>query len=326
MSHHIKKFIERIKHEFKKIDDEIKNNLDAQLDFVLKVGRHILMSGGKRLRPLLFILSARTCSFDNQSLYRQSVIYEYLHAATLLHDDVIDNSDLRRGKPSANSLWDNSSVVLVGDYLYAKSFSLASDYKNLRIIKVLSDTTATMAEGMILELLHDFDIHMTEKIYDDIIFAKTAILMGAACRNGAIVAKVDLTQEEALYNYGLKIGMAFQMVDDYLDYAGSEHEFGKPVLKDITEGKITLPLIYTLEACDKEEKRFIIETVKDRKFEKERLEQIRELVFIKKGTDKTLERASRYINEAKESLSIFPQSESRTILEELADFIIRRRV
>jgi octaprenyl-diphosphate synthase len=221
-------------------------NLQTHVPLIAEVGRHILLSGGKRIRPLLFILAARMCGCQGNHLSDFSTIFEYLHAATLLHDDVIDAASTRRGASTANTIWGNQAVILVGDFLLAKALSLAVTTNKLKILKVLSHATTMMAEGEILQLLHAGNVQITEAEYFEVITRKTAILMSAACQIGAILGGAPASQEEALTEMGLNLGITFQVVDDILDYAGNEKELGKEVCADLREGRITLPLIHAL--------------------------------------------------------------------------------
>jgi octaprenyl-diphosphate synthase len=241
-----KSILKELEKDVAAINQSLVANLQTHVPLIAEVGRHILLSGGKRIRPLLFILAARMCGCQGNHLSDFSTIFEYLHAATLLHDDVIDAADVRRGVSTANTIWGNQAVILVGDFLLAKALSLAVTTNKLKILQVLSHATTMMAEGEILQLLHAGNLRITEADYFDVITRKTAILMSAACQIGAIMGGVSPSQEEALREMGLNLGMTFQVVDDILDYTGVEQELGKQVCADLREGRITLPLIHAL--------------------------------------------------------------------------------
>ena len=202
------------------INQALVANLQTHVPFISEVGRHILLSGGKRVRPLLFLLSARLCGCRGDQLTDFSTIFEYLHAATLLHDDVVDAATVRRGITTANTVWGNQAVILVGDFLLAKSLSLAVDTDKLKVLKVLANTTTCMAEGEILQLLHARNLDLTREQYFEVTLRKTAALMSAACQIGAILAGVSAPQEDALTQFGLNLGITFQVVDDILDFTG----------------------------------------------------------------------------------------------------------
>ncbi len=262
-----KELNKRIQVDIDKIHYYLQENLKSHVPLISEINQHILLSGGKRLRALLFILCSRLCGFSGgEKAYYFSSIFEYLHAATLLHDDVIDNATVRRGKASANTLWGNSASVLVGDFLLAKSFSLAVETENLQFLDVLSRTTTRMAEGMVLELVESHNLEVSEETYREILINKTAILISAACQTGGIWGQAGLEEQEALAEYGLELGIAFQLVDDLLDYTATQDEFGKPVGNDFKEGKITLPLIHTLKVCSDKNKNKIKEISKKDQF------------------------------------------------------------
>ena len=215
--------------------------MTTDVPHITVVSRHIMGSGGKRLRPLLMILSSRMCGYRGDRDATLSIVFEFIHAASLLHDDVVDHAETRRNHPAANTIWGNSAVVLVGDYLYSKAILLAVGYNDIRILEVLSAATTTMSEGEVLQLAHADDMEIGEKEYLEVIHRKTAVLISAACRIGALLGGGSPAQEIALRNYGQHLGLAFQLVDDTLDYTGDSRELGKPVGNDIQEGKATLP-------------------------------------------------------------------------------------
>jgi len=212
--------------DLQRIEEEINKNLQSSVPLIALVTRYIMRSGGKRLRPLLTVLAARLLNYQGNDHYGLSIVFEYLHAATLLHDDVVDNAELRRGRPSANTLWGNAAVVLVGDFLLATSFFLSVLSGNLKILRILSETTTSMAEGEVLQLINSDNLEISKEEYIEVIERKTAILISAACQIGAILGQADEEQEEAMRRFGLNLGIAFQLRDDFLDYTGSEESPG----------------------------------------------------------------------------------------------------
>lgn len=285
-------------------------NLQTHVPFISEVGRHILLSGGKRLRPLLFLLSARLCGCQGNHLADFSTIFEYLHAATLLHDDVVDGATTRRGLSTANTIWGNQAVILVGDFLLAKSLSLAVATDKLRVLQVLAHTTTVMAEGEILQLLHARNLGLTEEEYFEVTIRKTATLMSAACQIGAILGGVPLVQEEALAQFGLNLGVAFQIVDDILDFTGDEKELGKPVINDLKEGRITLPVIHALATAKEEDRRRLRDLAQE-----VRPEHAPEIVALLKkygSLDYAREKARHYTLKAQENLKALPASPEKS--------------
>ncbi|MBW1859742.1 MAG: polyprenyl synthetase family protein, partial [Deltaproteobacteria bacterium] len=223
------------------IEVALTENLQPHLPLVSQVAKYIMFSGGKRIRPLLMVLSARLCGYKGDYDKTLSVVFEYLHAATLLHDDVVDDADVRRGNPVAHSIWGAPATVLVGDFLLARSIAIAAETDSVPIIDVLAHTTAQMSEGEIHQLLHRGDLATGETDYMEIIGRKTAFLIQSACRVGALLAEAPAEQVEALSEYGYSLGISFQMADDLLDYTADTAVLGKPIGTDLKEGKLTLP-------------------------------------------------------------------------------------
>jgi octaprenyl-diphosphate synthase len=319
-------FLSRIEQDSETVNRYLRENLTSHVNLVSEVGSHILLSGGKRLRPLLFVLSSRLCGYKGEKEHYLSTVFEYLHAATLLHDDVVDNAQLRRGHQTANVLWNNSAAVLVGDFLYSKAFSLAVEMGQLGILDVLSATTNRMAEGMVLELMHTYNLDMTEEEYMEVIISKTAVLMAAACRIGGMLGSSTQKEQEALKNFGLDLGIAFQMVDDTLDYTLSREQFGKPVGKDLEEGKMTLPLIHALNKAIPSQRTLLKELVARGSYRPEKFPQVLSLVQECGGIESTLEKARYYVNKAIASLDVFPDSEHKSLMLDLADFVVQRKL
>ncbi|MFA4903538.1 MAG: polyprenyl synthetase family protein [Desulfobaccales bacterium] len=297
-------------------------NLQTHVPLIAEVGRHILLSGGKRVRPLLFILAARMCGCQGNSLSDFSTIFEYLHAATLLHDDVIDAANVRRGVSTANTIWGNQAVILVGDFLLAKALSLAVTTNKLKILQVLSHATTMMAEGEILQLLHAGNLKITEADYFDVITRKTAILMAAACQIGAILGGVEPTQEEALSQMGLNLGITFQVVDDILDYTGNERELGKQVCADLREGRITLPLIHALAQANTADRERLEAIAQD--LTPESAPELKNLLDKYGSLDHARAIARDYTLKAQDNLGTFPASLEKTYFWAITEELLSR--
>ena len=312
--------------DLQRIEEEINKNLQSSVPLIALVTRYIMRSGGKRLRPLLTVLAARLLNYQGDDQYGLSIVFEYLHAATLLHDDVVDHAELRRGRPSANTLWGNAAVVLVGDFLLATSFFLSVTSGNLKILRILSETTTFMAEGEVLQLINSDNLEISEEEYIEVIRRKTAILISAACQIGAILGRADEEQEEAMRSFGLNLGIAFQLRDDFLDYTGSAEEFGKPVGKDLQEGKITLPLIHALQSSNDGDRQRLVELIISDHNYQQIFTEVKKIIQAYQGLDYTDKLAIHYITEAKSALSIFPESPTRQSLLEIAEYVISRRI
>lgn len=316
-------FLERVKKELSEIEQAIEEHLSAHVPLAKEVSQYILRSGGKRLRPLLFVLSARLCGHCNGQEIQLSPIFEYIHVASLLHDDVIDKAKLRRGRASANIVWGNTIPILAGDFLLSTALSLATSSGNLKIVSVLSEATKHLSQGEILEIVETENLDLTEEEYLEIVAGKTAALMAAACRLGAILACAPEESEEALERYGYHIGLAFQIIDDVLDYVGRKEVFGKPVGQDLKEGKNTLPLIYTLRNCSQKERQEIADLFK--KPTKKDISEIIKKVKAYGGLNYARNKAKEFIDIGERALSLFPEGPNKKCLQEAAEFIIERQ-
>lgn len=308
-----------------KINKELREALSSRVALVEDIGNHTLLGHGKRLRPLFFVLSCQLCDYKRKDLYFLSTIFEYIHAASLLHDDVLDNAEIRRNKPSANSFWGNHAAVLAGDFFYLTSSSIALDSNNMWFLKRISETTKQMTEGQILELTHTHNWQIGKEQYLEIISAKTAVLMSAACACGAIISGAEREAEQSLGQFGLNMGIAFQLMDDLLDYTSSEDVFGKPVGKDLKEGKITLPLIYTLPKIEASERYRLEDLFKKHQATEEDYRQLIGLVRNKGALDHIKDEARSYIGRAAGYLGRFPDSPAKRGLLELNRFIVERK-
>ena len=316
----------RIRPDLERIEAEIDRQLTSSVPLISVVGRHIMGSGGKRLRPLLMILSARLCGYQGNHDAPLSVVFEFLHAATLLHDDVVDHAELRRNRPAANTIWGNPGVVLVGDFLYSKSILMTVGYDNVRILEVLSDATTKMAEGEVLQLIHADNLEIDEEEYLEVITRKTAVLISASSQIGAIFGSGTAAQEQALRAFGLHLGIAFQLIDDTLDYTGDAKELGKPIGNDIQEGKATLPLICALRNGLPAQKKRLREIFSTEAIPPEDFGEVKEIVTQSGGIEYTQNLAIQNVLKAKDSLDIFPSNPTKEILTDIADYVIYRRV
>jgi len=318
----IKKVFDAYDTELRLVERKLLELFKSDAPLIPLVGKYLLESGGKRIRPLFLLSSARLAGYKGSDHIMLASIIEVIHMASLLHDDVVDGAQIRRGRPAAHSIWGNQVVILVGDFLYSNALKMAVSYKNQKIMESLSEATTSMTEGEILQLQKTADIGITEEEYIKIISAKTGLLISAACRIGAILGLNPDAEEEALARFGLKAGTAFQMADDILDYMAEESELGKRLGKDIGEGKITLPLIYLFKnasGIEKEEIKRIIEN-----FSGEGLQRVMSLFKQYSVLEESLKKAQEIVNEAKTELSIFPDSMERAIMLGLAEYAISR--
>jgi octaprenyl-diphosphate synthase len=318
--------LELIGNDLKKVDKEFRKNLKSNVPIISAIGEHLLCSGGKRYRAKLLLLSAKLCGYRGDRHVSMASLIEFIHTATLLHDDVVDRAELRRGMDSANSIWGNEASVLVGDFLFTKCFTLMVENGNWKVLHTISKATMTMAEGELAELMKTNDLSLTEKNYLSIITRKTASLISAATQIGAILGNVSKEKERALSRYGIGVGIAFQLIDDNLDYTSNEEEFGKKIGIDLQDGKITLPLIFTLQRCNQEERECIQKTVESHPITKEAFFRVVEIIEKYRGVDYTLKKAKKYVERAKDHLQVFRNSKEKEALCSLADYVLERRL
>ena len=321
-----KKILAEVETDLAEIETALSENLNPHLDLVSEVAGHILFSGGKRLRPLLMVLSAKLCSYSGNYDKTFSTALEYLHAATLLHDDLVDDAQLRRGKQVAHLKWGSSIAVLVGDFLLARALSIAAGTGSLAVIKILSDLTENMSQGEVHQLIRKGDISLTEEEYLEIITRKTALLFQAACRVSAILANAPAEQEDALSVYGYHLGIAFQMADDLFDYILETAELGKVVGTDLKEGKMTLPVIYALKQAQPTDRDQMVKTIKDENFSDHDFKQLIRLLDTYGGLAYTSNQAAGHIKTAKDALVVFTPSKTKDTLLDIADYALARRV
>ncbi|MBK1635467.1 polyprenyl synthetase family protein [Rhodovulum adriaticum] len=289
-----------------------------------EVAAHLVGAGGKRLRPLLTIAAARMCGYDGPYHVYLAATVEFIHTATLLHDDVVDESGQRRGRPTANRLWDNKSSVLVGDYLFARSFQLMVAPGNLQVLDILSNAAAVIAEGEVLQLTAARDLSTTEDIYLKVVRGKTAALFAAATEVGGVIAGMPEEQQRALHTYGDALGVSFQIVDDLLDVSGDTAKTGKNIGDDFRERKLTLPIIKTVAKAEGEERAFWARTIEKGDQREGDLEYALDLMARHGAIDDTRDEALAWANRAKEALTHLPEHEIRDMLHDLADYVVAR--
>lgn len=300
----------------------IQRRLHSDVVLINQLSHYIISSGGKRLRPLLALLVARACGYQGDKHIQVAAIIEFIHTSTLLHDDVVDESDMRRGKETANNVWGNQAAVLVGDFLYSRSFEMMVAVGSMRVMEILAQTTNTIAEGEVLQLLNCHDPDTTEARYMEVIHSKTAKLFEAACQLGAVLAGLDANVEQAMAAYGMHLGTAFQLVDDVLDYTADAAEMGKNVGDDLAEGKPTLPLIVAIQRSDETTANLLRLAI-----EQGGLEQIDTITQAIQQTDAiayTMDLAKRETQLAIDQLNCLPESDYRQALTTLAWFAINR--
>jgi octaprenyl-diphosphate synthase len=308
--------------KLQRVELNMKELFRNKIPFIPLIGNYIISSGGKRMRPLFHLISADLAGYRGNAHIDIAGIIESIHTASLLHDDVVDMAEVRRGNPTANSLWGNQIVVLVGDFLYSNALKTAVMQKNQRIMEILSGATTRMTEGELLQLNRIGNPDITEQEYLEIISAKTGTLISAACRLGAVLAELPEEQENALADFGMKTGMVFQMADDILDYMADENALGKKLCKDLEEGKITLPLLYLLTAAGEDERTEIKKIIMD--FSDEGLSRIMMLLKEHSSIELSLKKAQALADEAKSRLSVFPDSQAKDALLVIAEYSLHR--
>ena len=311
--------------DIRRVESQFRDDLTSRVPLIRKVGEYVLASGGKRVRPMILLLSAQITNYRGDAHIGLASVVEFIHTATLLHDDVVDSAVLRRGQDSANAVWGNEASVLVGDFLFAKSFSIMVREKNLDILRTLSDATTQMAEGEVQQLISTCDLNLDEESYLEVVRNKTAVLLSAASRCGAVLGGCSNEEEEALAAYGMDVGIAFQLMDDALDYVADQKEFGKESGHDLLEGKVTLPLIHTLSLCTEQERHQVAAIVDKESLPDSDLEYVIELIQKYNGIGYTRDRAKTLIESAKSHLSIFADCPAKEAMQRLADYIVSRR-
>jgi octaprenyl-diphosphate synthase len=317
-----------VHHDLEACNRVIVARMDSPVALIPQLAAHLVAAGGKRLRPLLTLASARLCGYPHvEGAVRHvdlAACVEFIHTATLLHDDVVDESQLRRGLASANAVFGNKASVLVGDFLFARAFQLMVDDGSLKVLAILSKAAATIAEGEVLQLITQNDLSTTEASYLDVIKGKTAALFAAACQVGAVVADRPEREEGALAEFGMNLGIAFQLVDDALDYAADQATLGKTVGDDFREGKVTLPVLVAFRAGNDREKAFWRRTIEALDQQDADLDQAMQLIAQHRAIDATVDWAARFADDAKTALMAFPDSPVRRALSGVADYTVQR--
>jgi octaprenyl-diphosphate synthase len=304
------------------VEFSIKELFRNKIPFIPLIGNYIISSGGKRLRPLFHLISADLAGYRGNAHIDIAGIIESIHTASLLHDDVVDMAELRRGQATANSIWGNQIVVLVGDFLYSNALKTAVMQNNQRIMEILSGATTRMTEGELLQLNRIGNPDITEGEYLEIISAKTGALISAACRLGAVLGELPEDRENGLANFGMKTGIVFQMADDILDYMADENALGKNLCKDLEEGKITLPLLHLLTAAGEDEQSEIKQII--RNFSEEGLLRIMSLLKKHRSIELSLKKAQALVDEARADLAVFPDSQAKDALLAISEYSLQR--
>jgi octaprenyl-diphosphate synthase len=310
--------------DVKAVNETIVRRMHSSVELIPQLASHIVAAGGKRMRPMLTIAAARMCGYRGTRHIGLAACVEFIHTATLLHDDVVDESGLRRGRETANALWGNKASVLVGDFLFSRAFQVMVEDGSLAVLAILSNASAVIAEGEVLQLTTANDTETSEQAYLEVIRAKTAALFAAACRVGAAVADRPKAEEDALETYGLNLGIAFQLADDVLDYSASADEMGKNAGDDFRDGKITLPVVLSFLRGDEAERAFWRRTLEDLEQGEGDLARAQELMRKHKALEDSIERARHYGRIARDALGIFADGPEKRALADLVDFAIER--
>jgi octaprenyl-diphosphate synthase len=316
--------LDSIQATMEQLEGELIEQVRSRVPVAFEIGSHILQSGGKRIRPQLAILAARMGGYTGSDAVKLSGAIEAIHTATLLHDDVVDHAETRRGRPAANTVWSNEMCVLGGDFLLSRAFAALTSIGNLRILEIVAATTCRLSEGELFQMSHIGNVDLTEDDYLRIIADKTAILMETACRGGAILGGLDARQEGALAAFGFGLGMAFQITDDVIDYRSDKKTMGKAPGMDLLEGKLTLPLIAALKRADDEERRRLRSIIVGRQLDDGDFEWVRGFLERRGGLQEALEKGRACLNTAKEQLSSFGDSYEKNALLGIAERILHR--
>ncbi len=306
------------------VEDEIRRNLDSSVALVNTVAAHILSSGGKRIRPLLLLLCARLCGYTGKEDLRLGSLVEFIHTATLLHDDVVDDADLRRGRQTARKVWGNQVSILVGDYLYSRAICHIVTFRSQSINEVLSEACRKMAEGEVLQLYYNGNPLITESEYLRIVEHKTAGLIAASCRMGSIIGGASEEQQGALFRFGQYLGIAFQVADDTLDYAANGARLGKSLGQDLRQGKATLPLLHLLQHCPEQDRQMITDRMETRTLTDAELLRILSLMHEYGSLAYAMTRAREFVASAILDLALFDESSHKRALSVVADYMVQR--
>jgi octaprenyl-diphosphate synthase len=320
----LSQIFEPIRADLEAVEQEFVRHIQSRVALIPEMGRYIQKSGGKRVRPAVLLMAARLSGYTGDRAVLNASVVEFIHTATLVHDDIIDQADLRRGRMAVHSRWGNDITVLLGDYLYIKSMGMALTQDTLDVIRLLCDVTLRMIEGELYQLTKTGDVDITEEEHFEIIRRKTAFLFGGCAQIGGMLGGVSTERENALREYGFNLGIAFQLVDDLLDYTADAAALGKPIGGDLREGKVTLPIIYLLRRGGDQADTLIRDVVRDRAVTNEQWREILRLMREHRTTDLAYSRALEYASRAKDCLSVFPPSREREALIALTDYVLSR--
>ncbi len=315
---------EPVREDLRKVDEEFVRHVQSQVELIPRIGKYIQTSGGKRIRPAVLLMASRLCGYTGDRAVLYAAVVEFIHTATLVHDDIIDDSDLRRGRLSVHSQWGNDVSVLLGDYLYIKSMAMALTHDELAIIRLLCDVTLRMIEGELYQLTKNGDPDISEEEHLEIIRRKTAYLFGGCAQIGGMLAGISDEQAKALGEYGFNLGVAFQLVDDVLDLTGNAESLGKPVASDLREGKVTLPVIHLLPRLSAEDRELVRRIVRDRAMSDAEWERISAWLAEYRCAQTAYDRAVEFALEARRHLEVFPPCPERDALMALPEFVLAR--
>jgi len=321
----LRRLYNNIMKDLEEVEQELRLFSRSPNKLISDISTYLFQTNGKRIRPALLLLCSKLLGYKGKEHILMSTLVEAIHTASLIHDDIIDNSKIRRGRESIHARWGPNITVLLGDYLYIKALGLSLQSEHRQIIQILTSISARMVEGELTEYYLSGNLGLAEKDYLDIINKKTASLFSASCRIGGILGKASKKEENSLAEYGANLGMSFQIIDDLLDFTGDEKTLGKPILCDLSEGRITLPLIYTLNNDGRENKKRVIELLKQKNQGKESLEEILKIVKSNGALDYTHKKAEEFSHKSREIISQFPKSTHREALSLLSEFILKRR-
>ena len=319
-------FTRIIEKDLGRLEASIDELISTRVDYIKEIVSYIIGSGGKRVRPVLVILCSKLCGYKGKKHIPYAAIIEFIHTATLLHDDVVDNAKTRRGLSTVNTVWGNEPSVLVGDFLYSRSFELMSRDGNTEILKTISQVTTALSEGEILEIVKTADIETTESDYYEIIGNKTAVLFGAACEIGAILGGCPDKRRKALKSFGYNLGIAFQLMDDVLDYTSYNDVLGKRVGTDLKEGKVTLPLIHALKTLKNKDKAYLEKVISKERITQRDFDRVRDIIDKNGSISYTMHATEEYLGKAKKYLDTFGPSRYKDALLELADYMLKREM
>jgi octaprenyl-diphosphate synthase len=321
----LSQIFEPIRADLERVDLEFARHVQSQVELIPRIGQYIQTAGGKRIRPAVLLMAARLAGYEGDRAVLYAAVVEFIHTATLVHDDIIDDADLRRGRAAVHSRWGNDITVLLGDYLYIKSMALALTHDTLDLVRVLCDVTLKMIEGELYQLTKNGDADITEDEHFDIMRRKTAYLFGGCAQIGGMLGKIESEKEQALREYGFNLGIAFQLVDDLLDFTGDAQAVGKPIASDLREGKVTLPLIHLLRQSNGEEgSRIVRDAIASHTVSPEQWAMLLRMLKEHASIDYAYRRAVEYAERAKKPLYAFPPGSERDALLALPDYVLSR--